>query len=263
MTSPPRLLDSAQNPNARALLRAGLEEGPKPAAVRATALALGVTASVALTAPATAMVAPSLALMTAKWVAVGTLAGVTLAGAINAITTQVDSAPPAPPAAPPRPSSAPRSQTAAPPVVAEAAAMPDRPADVTPLVRAPSSVSAPTPITSSPRADASRQSTAMLPERADLAVEVANIDAARRALSKGDAGIALQQLEQYYGRPRTGTLDREAQLLRIDALLRAGQTASAHQLAEQYLASYPQDPHAARLRGLVGDRSGAAQTRPE
>jgi hypothetical protein len=263
MTSPNRLLDSARNPNARELLRAGLEERPKPAALRATALALGVTASVALTAPATAMVAPSLALMAAKWVAVGTLAGITLAGGVNVIATRVVASSPAPSAAPLRPSTAPSTRVAAPPVVREPAVVPEPAADVSPRAGARSPVSAPAPNIALPPANAERHSTAMLPERPGLAGEVANIDAARRALAAGDAGTALQQLEQYYGRARTGTLDREAQLLRIDALLRAGQSARAHQLAEQYLASYPHDPHAARLRGLVGDRSGAPQTKPE
>jgi hypothetical protein len=262
MTSPNRLLDSARNPNARALLRAGLEEGPRPAALRSTALALGVTASVALTAPATAMAAPSLALMTAKWVAVGTLAGVTLAGGVNVLTTHVDAPSPAPLAATLRPSTAPSSRGAAPPAI-PVPAVPEPAADVSPRVGARSPVSAPAPTIALPPAEAGRHSTGMLPERPGLAGEVANIDAARRALAAGDAQTALQQLGQYYGRARTGTLDREAQLLRIDALLRAGQTARAHELAEQYLASYPHDPHAARLRGLVGDRSGAPQTRPE
>lgn len=68
---------------------------------------------------------------------------------------------------------------------------------------------------------------------------MATIDAARRALSAGDANGALAQLEQYYARERTGTLDREAQLLRIDALLGARRAARAYQLAEQYLARHP------------------------
>jgi hypothetical protein len=257
------LLDSAQNPNTRALLRAGLAEGPKPGAVRATALALGVTASVALTAPATAMVAPSLALMAAKWVAVGTLVGVTLAGGVNAVTTPVVASAPAPSAAPLRVSTAPSSQVAALPLASELPAGPELAADATPPLGARAPVAPSAATVTLPLANAGRQSSAMLREGPGLAGEVANIDAARRALAAGDARTALQQLEHYYGRARTGTLDREAQLLRIDALLRAGQTAPAHQLAEQYLASYPHDPHAARLRALLGDRSSAPQTRAE
>lgn len=256
MTSPTRLLDSAQNPNARALLRAGLEEGPKPGALRATALALGVTASLALTAPATAMLAPSLALVTAKWVAVGTLAGVALAGGVNALTTPV-----ALPSHLPAPiPSVPREVPMAPPVVPERSAVPAATVEPAPPVVARASLPvAPLPVAPT---DALPQ-TSSPPERSDLAAEVAKIDAARRALSSGDAAAALAQLEQYHARVRTGTLDREAQLLRIDALLGAGQRAGALQLAEQYLGRFPQDPHAARLRALVGDRSGAAQTRPE
>lgn len=263
MTSPPRLLDSAQNPNSRVLLRAGLEEGPKPAALRATALALGVTASVALAAPATAMVTPSLALMTAKWVAVGTLAGVTLAGGVNAITTQADAPSPARPAAAPLPWTAPSKPVAAPTVVAEPAELPEPAAGSTPPVSVRAPVSAPAPLGTLPLAGAQHSPAAVLPQRPDLTGEVANIDAARRALAVGDTGTALQQLGQYYGRLRTGTLDREAQLLHIEVLVRAGQTARGHQLAEKYLASHPHDPHSPRLRALLGDRSGPPQTRSD
>lgn len=261
MTSPTRLLDSAQNPNARALLRAGLEEGPQPGALRATALALGVTASLALTAPATAMVAPSLALVTAKWVAVGTLAGVALAGGVNALTTPVAEAPARSPTSI---SPGPRELPAPLPVVRALPSVPAAPAELAPpaVARSPASVSKPAepPPLATTLAVPDKGAR---PDRPDLAVEVATIDAARRALAGGDARAALAQLEQYDARERTGTLDREAQLLRIDALLGAGQRAGAHQLAAQYLGRFPQDPHAARLRALVGDRSGAAQTRPE
>jgi hypothetical protein len=263
MTSPSRLLDSAQNPNTRALLRAGLEERPKPAALRATALALGVTASLALAAPATAMVTPSLALMTAKWVAVGTLAGVTLAGGVNVITTHADAPSPVPRAAASRPRLPPSKPVAAPAVMAEPAEVPEPAADLNPPVGVRSPVSAPAASGTLPPAEARHSPAMLLPERPDLTGEVANIDAARGALAAGHTGTALQQLERYYGRPRTGTLDREAQLLHIEALVRAGQTARAHQLAQQYLASHPQDPHAPRLRALLGDRSGAPQTTPE
>jgi hypothetical protein len=44
---------------------------------------------------------------------------------------------------------------------------------------------------------------------------------------------------------------REARVLRIEALHRAGETARAHSLAQRYLLEFPQDAHAPRLRSLT------------
>jgi hypothetical protein len=96
----------------------------------------------------------------------------------------------------------------------------------------------------------SAPASASLPDAQSLSREIAMIDTSRRALSSGNAASALAQLDQYAATLRTGTLDREAQLLRIDALVLSGQRASALVLAGRYLTSYPNDPHAARLRAL-------------
>jgi hypothetical protein len=46
-------------------------------------------------------------------------------------------------------------------------------------------------------------------------------------------------------------LEREATILRIDALLSQGDKAWAVRLARRYLEQFPRDPHAQRLEQLV------------
>jgi hypothetical protein len=261
MTNPVRLLESSPNPAARGLLQAGLRERPRPSALRSTALALGLGGSVvAASATATAgtavvavpFVAPSLTLMVSKWVALGVLGGLALAGGASLVIEPAEPkhvamaahhglgeparaathASPAP--APPVSSLDLQAPTATP----TAPALPGRPA------------ASPTPRPEAPRPLPAAPARASLPNAQSLSREIAMIDACRRALSSGDAAAALAQLDEYAASPRTGTLDREAQLLRIDSLSLSGQRAAALALAERYLASYPNDPHAARLREL-------------
>jgi outer membrane protein assembly factor BamD (BamD/ComL family) len=77
------------------------------------------------------------------------------------------------------------------------------------------------------------------------------IDAARRALAQGNFRGALAELDTYDRSAKPGALVREARVLRIEALQRAGETARARALAEQYLLEFPQDAHATRLRSLT------------
>lgn len=255
MTSPRRLLDSAKNAHARALLRAGVEDGPKPEALRAAALSLGVGASLTLASTATATVvgtaaaaAPSLPLIAAKWIAIGALGGLALASGGSAVSNWG------------RPQQAPIVVSPQPPSVVVVAA-PDVPRAVSlpapPLVDAQNSALPPKPaLPASPPRAANVASSAPAPlARPDLAREVRQIDGARARLAAGDAHGARALLDEYAAAVRTGTLDREAQLLRIDALWQGGEQVRSTALARQYLERFPKDPHAARLRELIGDRS--------
>jgi hypothetical protein len=284
MNQPIRLLDSSRNPRSRELLRAHLEDRPSPTARRAAALALGIGASVTVTASASAtgaaasatasaLAAPSLGLIAAKWIAIGTLGGVALAGGASAISTSGQPAitearsgvvlPAVEPAVAPEP---------APSFTARGAHEPPSEAQRVVALPEPRTPSDSAVKVSSRAVSSSRIATAVapalpasatLPEARGLAQEVAEIDAARRALAGGDATLALRHLDAYSALARTGTLDREAQLLRIDAFLLGPDRARGAALAEQYLARYPQDPHAARLRALLGDRSSPAATTPK
>jgi hypothetical protein len=219
-----------------------------------------VAASTTATAAAgsvTALATPSLALLAAKWIAVGMLGGLTLAGtasvfsdvasprATPATTHAVRQGTVTRPNEPAEPTATPRRDV--PPTRSDiqsrswpAAAAPAKPAGVTKSaapIEKPATIVAP--------------ASASLPAGQSLSQEIALIDGARRSLGAGDASGALQKLEDYAARLRTGTLDREAHLLRIDALSQAGQRAAALSLAKRYLESYPNDPHAPRLRALL------------
>lgn len=77
------------------------------------------------------------------------------------------------------------------------------------------------------------------------------IDSARRAVSAADPRGALDALDAYDEKQQTGVLDREARLLRIDALALAGDRAAAIRLASAYMKDFPGDPHAVQLRPLL------------
>ncbi|RYZ07254.1 MAG: hypothetical protein EOO73_12880 [Myxococcales bacterium] len=253
MNGPVRLLESSRNTAARNLLHAGAAERPHAKAVRGAALALGLSAtaiagSTATAAAATTTVATAGAATVAlKSLAVGTLIGLTLAGSATLASHLAAPAERASNPAAVRPAVEAESQPAkrlpAPPIRPATSASATA-ATGTPQ-RAPQRVvaaAAPVP---------SAASSARLPDGQSLSREIALIDGARRALTAGDAAAALRELDDHDRRARTGTLDREAQLLRIDALASAGRNDAARALAERYLVSYPNDPHAARLRALL------------
>jgi hypothetical protein len=87
-----------------------------------------------------------------------------------------------------------------------------------------------------------------------LLEEVASLDAARRALARGNAASAVSLLVAHEARFPSGTLTPEARVLRIRALLAAGRRAEAERLASQFLAANPGSPHAARIRSLLSGR---------
>jgi hypothetical protein len=71
------------------------------------------------------------------------------------------------------------------------------------------------------------------------------VDADRPA----DALAALDAYDETFH--RTGLLAQEAEALRIDALVRAGDRPDAEARASAFVASHPESPHAPRLRALL------------
>jgi hypothetical protein len=89
--------------------------------------------------------------------------------------------------------------------------------------------------------------------RADRLREEADaIDAARELLTLGDAAGALVQLEAYQRRFAGGALREEALLLRIEALVRAGDRTTASAVARHFLKVYPASVHVDRVAALLG-----------
>ena len=84
-----------------------------------------------------------------------------------------------------------------------------------------------------------------------LAQEIASLDQVRQLLAKGQAGQALGALRRHARLYADGALSQEASLLRIEALLRAGEPAHARVLAARFLKEHPDSPHQERVRAFV------------
>jgi hypothetical protein len=91
-----------------------------------------------------------------------------------------------------------------------------------------------------------------------LAEEVASLQAARAALAAGEAEKALALLDGHQRRFPQGALRVEADMVRIEALAKAGDARGAAARARRFAEEHPDTPYARRARVLVGD-AGAAE----
>lgn len=85
-----------------------------------------------------------------------------------------------------------------------------------------------------------------------LTQELAALDAARSVLARGDAQAALFLLDGYDRACRHGKLEVEAELLRMDALAKNGETREARRRAAQFLKRHPDSLLASRARTYLG-----------
>jgi hypothetical protein len=86
---------------------------------------------------------------------------------------------------------------------------------------------------------------------AALSEELNALDAVRSMLASGDATEALSRLDAYNKAFPKGRLQLEAEVLRIDALMKSGQTDLAKKRAQAFLAKHPNSVLASRVRGLL------------
>jgi hypothetical protein len=86
-----------------------------------------------------------------------------------------------------------------------------------------------------------------------LAEEVAALDRARQMVSLRPAQ-AIALLDAYDRDFPRGDLAPEALVLRVDALVRSGQTAAAAAIGGAYLSAHPRSPHADRIRTMLGQK---------
>lgn len=93
--------------------------------------------------------------------------------------------------------------------------------------------------------------TSRAPAPASLAEEVARLDAARTALDMGNFDGVSSLLERYELDFPNGALAREADVMAVRALTARGDSAGALRRARRFLAKYPHDLHAARVKELV------------
>lgn len=238
------------------LLRAGLEEQPSSASVERTLVALGVSGALvtsgvaaqaaasgvklgsavtggAVTGGAVAVKAMSATLLV-KWIGIGVVSGVGLAGAASVAS---EPAVPEPSIVTTLRRPAPKPAPLAPP--AAMAKGPEAPVVPSPSTRP--SARAESPPLSLPRsADGA--------VGAPLAAEVALIDEARDALAAGRSERALALLTRHEREFPEARLLPEALFLTLEASERLGRRGEAVRAAEQLLRGFPRSPHAARAR---------------
>ncbi len=105
------------------------------------------------------------------------------------------------------------------------------------------------PPATAPRAPVARASR---PASESISEQIAELDRARAALDAGSTERALHLVDAYEASYPSGALVQEAELLRVEALVRAGNRPDAERAGKRFLAAYPKSPHAARVRALLG-----------
>jgi hypothetical protein len=233
MSDPTRLLSEGASEFEQELLGSWHDEQPSDRARRRALALAGAGAAVTVTASttATAAVAPkaTLAVVTAKWLGMGVLAGL----ATSAVALEV--APGAPVTT--RETTSERAPT--------------------PPVRAPGPVAAPMPLKLAEPAPSAASPGTPRPVPAPtlhgtLGPETAALDQARGALKAGDPAKTLGLVARYQREFPGGVLAQEAAVLRIDALAQQGNRRAAAAEARRFLNAHPHSPHAERLQILAG-----------
>lgn len=274
MTEPRRLKDKYAGGFEGALLRSARADAPSARARGRAFVALGVggavagvpAATTAATGAAGAKTLASVGLFAAvKWGGIGLAVGALTVGGIRQAPrlfhgpaeTRASAAAIAKPPAPTdhHENIAPSIETEAElaPVLEPALAQTAVPEPAPRALTAPDSRAAASPPESAHAA--LPVSKAALPidaiQEPQLAEEVAALDRARRLVANNPAR-ALGLLDEYEPRFPHGNLAPEALVLRIEALVRAGDRARAETLASSFLAGHPRSPHAKRIRTVLG-----------
>lgn len=120
---------------------------------------------------------------------------------------------------------------------------PKVPASAGPASPASEELVTPVSVPSPPVATASRTSR--------LAEEVVALDAARAKLKSRDYEGALRATDDYRARFPAGELARDVDVVVIEVLSAKGSGDEARARARAFLATYPNDPHASRVRSLA------------
>jgi len=251
MTDPKRLLWTCDSDFERTLLRAGrpaAPEGARERALLAASAALAASSVAAAGGLAAGNAAAGLkvgSLAALKWVGLFSLAGMGVGVATAAVVVRH------------------AHQTAPPPnVVASAVSrgvarvghgavesppvMPATSAASELAPAAPSHIAPPPPAASARSAPRTAE-----PGASTLPAEVALLEHARAAMGAGEPSRALSILDGYIARFPHGAMAREAAVLRIEALLRAGDRGAATRFANAFLAIEPHSPYAARIQSLL------------
>ena len=233
MNEPPRLLDQSESETEKALLHAGRSYRTSSETRAKTLAALGIASSTAVVVTGTTSAAASLPF--AKLTGAKLLVAVSAVGAVSLAPVAYHRL----------------HKTPAPAVSARTLAS----RDVAPAALAPPAFQA--PATMSKAEAPSFRPVARAAEAVSLSQELAALDAARSTMARGDAQGALLLLDGYAKTCPQGRLKLEAELLRIDALAKSGQTQSARRHAEAFVRRHPGSVLAARARSYAETRTSS------
>ncbi len=264
MTEPKRILQSAGSDDELALLRSASLDGPSDRVVKQTLTAMGIagatmTASTTAGAAAKAMGAslpPAAAkasglTVLVKWVGVAGFAALAGWGGLSMLGADPPKEQPVAAAAT---TTTPQQREVPAIEAAGSERVAPRDADVSHVPNAPA------PPATTARADAKRPVAAPVLDappppaeparKPSLGEEVAALDDARKRMDE-DPEAALSKLEAYRSSFKGGALAQEAEVLRIEALARAGKHNAARSAASSFLAAHPSSPLAARVRRVL------------
>jgi TolA-binding protein len=264
MNDPTRLSAESESDLELALLRAGRHPAPPGAKHRAWLAASSVAGTTALAAgTAAAGSATSAGSALAKAGTIATLklvVGVTSVAAVTgAVAYQVAYRAPLPAwmveATPPR-SSVTRTSAPSTARIADSTEPAERaPAQAVQNVDAPSAalpqVAAPPASALQAPPQAARPTAVPSANGATVATELALLDRAHVAIAAGAPAQALALLDDYVEKFPHGTLEPEATVLRVEALVKAGDRRAAGRAAESLLANSPDSPYARRIESLL------------
>jgi TolA-binding protein len=242
-----RFVDGDESPIDRALFDAGRDDVPSRESLGRTLTALGIGTS-ALGVVGTASAASATAVgskvgiaSVAKWITFAVLGGAVVVGARHvgrhaSVEAPVTQAAPAAAAHAVSNDAPPIGNEAVPEGPSPAASTTEKPVAAEHAVPAKHAVSSPPPRATS----------------ASLVEQVTALDVVRAALARRDAAGALAGLDKFQAQYPTSTLAPEAKLLRIEALVQAGDRTRALSLAKRFVARNPNSAHVARLEQLFG-----------
>lgn len=247
MSEPVRLRELSEDGFERSLLDAGVASVSTEAARAKTLAALGLAGSAAVSVGAASLASSSLGtpslLAKLGWTKLVAISSLGAAAVVPAGYYAWQHARP----------------EAAAPVVAPAAPAPKAEVPVV-VPRAAPEAQQPEAVTSAELPQAETPSAAPAPRvdsrsgaQSALTAELAALDAVRGRLGAGDASGALTLLDEYSRTYPRGRLALEAEVLRIDALAKSGQSSAASRRAEAFLRRHPNSVLASRVRGYLQD----------
>jgi hypothetical protein len=241
MTEPPRLHTEPESELERSLLDAGRTYTASSSSRAKALTALGVVGVTASSSVAASAITKA---SVAKWIAATALLAGVAVPAMRYLQQHSAEAPPAAKAVSSGASSTSATSSAA--DVTHAPAPNGKLEPNSPLNAAADRASAPAGLPNAAHSDAKPVAPTA------LADELSALDAARSALAAGNATAALGDLDAYARNFPHGRLNLEAEVLRIDALAKNGQSAAAQKRAQAFMKRHPDSVLASRVRAYAG-----------